>query len=149
MLNPRELATVLAALRSWQRDLGEDLIGGGHFTEHPPLSPNEIDDLCERLNCKAANPSIVLCVADGAVQAAYAPQADLLVSVIDWDADPEHAHLPGVVVIESDETALAAYVSELTTDSLDSLEGGDAEKAILAAQIKAARRQNGADPVET
>jgi hypothetical protein len=55
-LNERELATVLAALRSYQesgagaqedrfRDIASDL---GRFR---PLSVREIDRLCERLNC--------------------------------------------------------------------------------------------------
>jgi hypothetical protein len=49
----QELATILAALRLWQALLehGEDLTPYvGHFEEHQPLSPLEIDELCERLN---------------------------------------------------------------------------------------------------
>jgi hypothetical protein len=54
-MNDRELATVLAALRYWQTDLEQygtdDLIdAAGHFAEHTPLTPDEIDELCERLN---------------------------------------------------------------------------------------------------
>lgn len=54
-LNDREHATVLAALRFWQR---EGRASGGH--EHDiadnggklkPLGVGEIDALCERLNC--------------------------------------------------------------------------------------------------
>jgi len=57
-LDDRELATVLAALRYWQR---EGWISGGH--EHDiatngdtlePLGADEIDALCERLNAGAA-----------------------------------------------------------------------------------------------
>jgi len=53
-LTPRELATVLAALRYWQR---EGLLSGG--AEHDlatddgtlkPLGLHEIDALCQRLN---------------------------------------------------------------------------------------------------
>jgi hypothetical protein len=57
MLSDRELATVLAALRYWQREVEEDaemrdgLEGHGHFTEEKPLTVAEIDALCERLNC--------------------------------------------------------------------------------------------------
>ncbi len=54
MLTPRELATVLAALRHWQQQLqGEGLAfadGFPHFTEETPLSVGEIDALCDRLN---------------------------------------------------------------------------------------------------
>lgn len=56
MLSCRELATVLAALRYWQRDLesADELFdGGGHFADHVPLSAAEIDELCERLNATA------------------------------------------------------------------------------------------------
>jgi len=51
-LTPRELATVLAALRHWQHvgmhaamlDIATD---GG---KHEPLTETEIDALCERIN---------------------------------------------------------------------------------------------------
>ena len=52
-LTGREVATILAALRNWQTDsLNEDLAEAfaGHFEEHEPLSDDEVDDLCERLN---------------------------------------------------------------------------------------------------
>jgi hypothetical protein len=52
-LSDREIAMLLAALRNWQTDdLNEDLAEAfsGHFEDHAPLSDDEIDDLCERLN---------------------------------------------------------------------------------------------------
>ena len=52
-LSDREIAQLLAALRNWQTDaLNEDLADAfsGHFEEHQPLSDEEIDALCERLN---------------------------------------------------------------------------------------------------
>lgn len=65
-LNPRELATVLAALRHWQEATrigsnGDEIsspkrdffsrYAGFFVTEKlDPLSVTEIDDLCERLN---------------------------------------------------------------------------------------------------
>ena len=52
-LTDREVAQVLAALRNWQTDsLNEDLVEAfaGHFEDHAPLSNEEIDDLCERIN---------------------------------------------------------------------------------------------------
>ena len=54
--NERELATVLAALRYWQNDLRDDpemfrsLSGSGHFTVVEPLTCEQIDTFCERLN---------------------------------------------------------------------------------------------------
>ena len=55
-LSARELATVLAALRYRQQDLandtGEGPISPDHFDDQiTPLSVEEIDELCERLNC--------------------------------------------------------------------------------------------------
>jgi hypothetical protein len=54
-LADRELATVLAALRYWQQDLAENPdgpISQEHFGQGTtPLTAQEIDDLCERLNC--------------------------------------------------------------------------------------------------
>ncbi|MPZ49029.1 MAG: hypothetical protein GEU75_06940 [Dehalococcoidia bacterium] len=52
-LSAREAAQLLAALRNWQTDsLNEDLPDAfaGHFEDHEPLSDEEIDGLCERLN---------------------------------------------------------------------------------------------------
>ena len=53
-LSDRELATVLAALRYWQQDLAEDddgPISSEHFDlTITPLSVEEIDELCQRLN---------------------------------------------------------------------------------------------------
>jgi hypothetical protein len=52
-LTDREIAMVPASLRNWQIDgLNEDLgdTFSGHFEDHEPLSDDEIDALCERLN---------------------------------------------------------------------------------------------------
>jgi len=52
-LSDRDLAQLLAALRNWQIDaLNEDLADAfvDHFEEHEPLTDDEIDALCERLN---------------------------------------------------------------------------------------------------
>jgi hypothetical protein len=55
-LTSRELATVLAALRHWQQDLAQNQRPiSEHFADETPLSVEEIDDLCERLNCDSAN----------------------------------------------------------------------------------------------
>lgn len=57
-ITPRDLATVLAALRYWQQDLAENdgagPISPDHFDDCEPLTVEEIDDLCERLNVGAA-----------------------------------------------------------------------------------------------
>jgi hypothetical protein len=49
-LSVRERATVLAALRYWQRDLkeGDDVPLFELFEDATPLTAEEIDDLCER-----------------------------------------------------------------------------------------------------
>jgi|GEM_PF-4313438 len=55
-LNPRELATVLAALRYCQDEMHDvpefmdEFKDSLHFEAHTPLTSNEIDSLCERLN---------------------------------------------------------------------------------------------------
>jgi hypothetical protein len=52
-LTDRELATVLAALRLFQRQRGgfNRPEWGEHFVEVRPLTDRQIDALCERLNC--------------------------------------------------------------------------------------------------
>ena len=54
MLTSRELATTLAALRHWQQQLQRMGVafadGLPHFTDETPLSVDEIDTLCDRLN---------------------------------------------------------------------------------------------------
>ena len=51
----RELATLLAALRTWQGTVAEkhaqELVSPSHFEDGiSPLTAEEIDELCERLN---------------------------------------------------------------------------------------------------
>ncbi|MCX7406601.1 MAG: hypothetical protein NTZ32_00790 [Planctomycetales bacterium] len=54
MLTSRELATTLAALRHWQQQLQRIGVafadGLPHFSDETPLSVDEIDALCDRLN---------------------------------------------------------------------------------------------------
>lgn len=52
-LTKRELATVIVALRYWQVAIGTN--GGPPISEHffngvTPLTDDEIDELCDRLN---------------------------------------------------------------------------------------------------
>jgi hypothetical protein len=49
-LSDRELATVLAGLRSFQRYGGTLDLDGTAFDVHAPLSSEEIDALCKRLS---------------------------------------------------------------------------------------------------
>lgn len=53
LLSNAELATVLAALRNWQLRPAAWVAFASHFEEHEPLSAEEIDNLCERLNVAA------------------------------------------------------------------------------------------------
>jgi hypothetical protein len=57
-LTTRELATVVAALRHWQRSLQKAGLSPitEHFAEVTPLGVAEIDQLCERLNIPSENP---------------------------------------------------------------------------------------------
>lgn len=63
-LSSRELATVLAALRYWQSDVldsgDEDrqakAVMPEHFEDDKPLSSEDVDELCERLNFSAKHP---------------------------------------------------------------------------------------------
>jgi hypothetical protein len=53
LLSSRELATVLAALRAWQSVIVDNwgmIPNQEHFRDHAPLTCDEIDTLCERLN---------------------------------------------------------------------------------------------------
>jgi hypothetical protein len=53
-LSRREVATILAALRYWQGDTDEDERDGyDHFEDDiTPLDDDEIDALCETINCR-------------------------------------------------------------------------------------------------
>jgi hypothetical protein len=63
-MNERELATTLAALRYWQQDMidiqdqDEDnwMADSTHFEKHQPLTVEEIDALCEKLNAPESEP---------------------------------------------------------------------------------------------
>ena len=68
MLTLRELATVLAALRHWRESQGNHSATSlvrtwPHFDEHDPLSPTEVDALCQRLNepCGCETPGPFYC----------------------------------------------------------------------------------------
>jgi len=84
ILQPRELATVLAALRHWQATVVKERIDPAyqypHFDEDTPLSAAEIDPLCDYLNeatepcpCEGTGfftcgvPGVLACVENGKV----------------------------------------------------------------------------------
>jgi hypothetical protein len=55
-ITERELATILAALRLWQQDTAHIVDGDGSLIAiaeeaGDPLTNQEIDELCERMNC--------------------------------------------------------------------------------------------------
>lgn len=52
----RETATILAALRYWQENFDHVVVDffSDHFHDTPPLTEEEIDNLCDKLNCSPA-----------------------------------------------------------------------------------------------
>ena len=53
-LNKSEISTLLAALRLWQRELSRSGLpewADEYFRDCEPLTIDQIDDLCECLNC--------------------------------------------------------------------------------------------------
>ncbi|QDU74658.1 hypothetical protein Pan97_16700 [Bremerella volcania] len=63
MFSQRELATMLAALRCWQHQMAGDRSMpspfASHFDEAHPLTPAEIDALCEQLNTSVTSDDFV------------------------------------------------------------------------------------------
>ena len=93
-LTKRELATILAALRKFQERPSN---GMEHFESCKPLKPNEIDRLCERLNCPEIKGiegrllKIVVHIEEGIVQGIHANVTKANVSV--YDTDPEFSEI--------------------------------------------------------
>jgi len=83
-LSARELATVLAALRCFQKSLaqGKDaaLRALPHFTDCEPLSADEIDALCEQLNCVDDPPCAAVAVST--LKSAEALPREALVEIV-------------------------------------------------------------------
>ena len=59
-LNEAETATVLAALRYWQERTRNQHQNGWHFENVKPLTPEQIDTLCERINTDEP-PLVIVC----------------------------------------------------------------------------------------
>jgi hypothetical protein len=88
-LSDRELDTVLAALRNWQDENTESLpvVLIENASEHgEPLTNDEIDELCERINCGDNKPTHAIFVeVQGGVVSHVDGHPDNLVCVVDWD----------------------------------------------------------------
>jgi hypothetical protein len=94
-LNDRQLSTVLAALRDHQRrHCGSDPDIASNLGRHEPLNPDEIDDLCMRINGAEQLPleaNIVITLDGGLVQGVVADRP-ITVRIVDYDvegADPD------------------------------------------------------------
>ena len=105
----RELHTVLAALRYWQRDGErgaseriEAIASNGGKCE--PLTPEEIDALCERINVSDTPPSAVITISGGLVQTVTIGDQEIRAEI--WDYDTEGA---GPDEVETDDDG-AEYV---------------------------------------
>lgn len=86
-ISSQELATILAALRNWQKMMQafeEHNVPfhpshegfGGYFEEHQPLTLSQIDELCERINFSkpaVAAEDPVITVEGGVIQAVFVP----------------------------------------------------------------------------
>lgn len=110
----RELATVLAALRMWQRGscgttgaqaqvleaahAEMDIATDGERLE--PLLSSEIDELCERFNAQQGLPTVVLRVEGGAIHEVV---ANMPARCVILDADVEGSDRSGLKVIDGKE----------------------------------------------
>jgi hypothetical protein len=87
----RQSATILAALRYWQR---EGLMSSGHEQDIATdgnsidaLDAEDIDALCEQINVPAATPIIVVGCEGGLVQGASSNIEGLSMIVLDYDTE--------------------------------------------------------------
>ena len=95
-LTDRELSTVLAVLRDHQRRHSDPVLDdiACNLDRHEPLNPNEIDDLCVRINDGTPLPveaHVVIELDGGLVQEIIADRP-ITVRVVDYDvegADPD------------------------------------------------------------
>ena len=119
-LDDRELSTVLAALRDHQRRhcTSDPADIASNLGRHEPLSPNEIDYLCMRINDGTPLPveaNIVITLDGGLVQG-IAADRPITVRVVDYDvegADPD-----GLVMVPRDHgDPVPASVSGWTVES--------------------------------
>ncbi len=146
-LDDRELATVLAALRDHhRRDRPSDLADtSSNFGRHEPLSPNEIDDLCMRINDGTPLPSEanIVVMLDGGLVQGIAADRPVTVRVVDYDvegADPENL----IMVPRDGGDPVAASVSgwAIESDCIDP-EWIDRLDAVIAVEAPAAMSVSG------
>jgi len=120
-LDDRERSTVLAALHGHQRDqYPSDLADpGSNLGCYKPLSPDEIDDLCIRINCGTPVPveANIVVTLDGGLVQGIAADRPITVRVVDYDvegADPDD-----LVMIPRDQgDPVPASVSGWAVDSV-------------------------------
>lgn len=105
----RELHTVLSALRYWQRggargasERIQAIASNGGKCE--PLTPEEIDALCERINVSDTPPAVVITISGGLVQTITIDGQEINAEI--WDYDTDGA---GPAEIETDDDG-AEYV---------------------------------------
>lgn len=121
--NPRELATVLAALRYWQR---EGLMSAGHEQDVAtdggtlqPLSADEIDTLCEELNT-AALPAVVIEIEGGMVNCV---RTSVPARVVVLDEDTEGADADRLQAVNGTEVFVHDYtLTEFGGQGLDGVD---------------------------
>lgn len=109
--DPRALATVLAALRYWQR---EGLASAGHEQDIAtdsgslaPMSAEEIDDLCESINVADPEvPAVVVEVEGGLVQCV---RSSAPVRVVILDADTEGGDADRIHEVNGEDTYVHDY----------------------------------------
>ena len=83
-LSEREWATVLAAL-NYLRWHSIDVQTEPEFSkEHSPLTPGEIEQLCERLNSEATAPRVIVTIQGGNYQGAAAT-SEVNLAILDYD----------------------------------------------------------------
>lgn len=111
----RELATVLAALRLWQRGscgttgTQERVLEAAHAElaiasddeRLVPLTAAEIDELCERLNAPQDLPTVVLSVEGAAIHKVV---SNMPARCIILDADVQGSDWSGVTKVDGNET---------------------------------------------
>jgi len=120
-VDDRELATVLAALRGHQRrtcppDLLDIATNGARYV---PLTDDEIDGLCERLNCGPLTPQDVNVVVelDGGLVEGIVADRPIKVRVVDYDV--EGADPNGLVMVPQDKgNSIPAAASGWGVDSV-------------------------------
>lgn len=143
-LNDRELSTVLAALREHQqRHCGSDPGDiASNLGRHQPLSPDEIDDLCIRINSAGPLPleANVVIELDGGLVEGVVADRPTRVRIVDYDvegADPDNL----VMVPRDHDDPVPASVSDWAVES-DCIDPSwiDRLDAASAAEVPAAKR---------